>query len=67
MALALAFYAEKDVVAMLGVSRTTVWRMCREKQFPAPVPISKGRGGYPRELVDQWISDKVAATGKAAA
>jgi predicted DNA-binding transcriptional regulator AlpA len=65
MSLAVAFYSERDLVVMLGLSRTTLWRMVKTKIFPAPVMISRGRVGYPREAVDRWIAKKVASAGQA--
>jgi predicted DNA-binding transcriptional regulator AlpA len=31
---------EKEVVQLLGVSRTTLWRWCTAEKFPPPVYLS---------------------------
>jgi hypothetical protein len=40
---------------MLGVSRTTLWRMVHAGTFPSPVRISEGSVGYLLESVEAWI------------
>ena len=44
---------------MIGVSRTTLWRMVREGSFPKPVRISKGNAGYLLETVEAWMQARV--------
>jgi len=44
---------------MIGVSRTTLWRMVREGSFPRPVQISKGNLGYLLETVEAWMQARV--------
>lgn len=45
---------------MLGISKTTLWRMGKDKGFPRPVEISPGRKGYLKNEVDDWLNDKIA-------
>jgi prophage regulatory protein len=56
---AVRFIRSREVVAMLGVSRTTLWRMVREGSFPRPVRISKGNAGYLLETVEAWMRARV--------
>jgi hypothetical protein len=44
---------------MIGVSRTTLWRMVRDGSFPRPVRISKGNLGYLLETVEAWMQARV--------
>ena len=43
---AVRFIRSREVVEMIRVSRTTLWRMVREGSFPKPVRISKGNLDY---------------------
>lgn len=45
----------KDVVRACGISRTTLWRMIRDKQFPPAVAISPNRVGWRESDVKDWI------------
>ena len=40
------FVRTKDVLRMLGVSRTTLWRMVQAGMFPQPIVISKRATGH---------------------
>ena len=53
------FIRSWEVVEMIGVSRTTLWRMVREGSFPRPVRISKGNAGYLLETVEAWMKARV--------
>ena len=53
------FIRSREVVEMIGVSRTTLWRMVREGSFPRPVQISKGNLGYLLETVEAWMRARV--------
>jgi len=55
--------SKNEVCALLGVSRSTLWRMIGAGRFPEPVELSPGRKGHPTDEVDQWIADRKAARG----
>ena len=40
---------------MIGVSRTTLWRMVRAGTFPRPVRITERNRGYLLEAVEAWM------------
>jgi Prophage CP4-57 regulatory protein (AlpA) len=44
---------------MIGVSRTTPWRMVRDGLFPAPVRITTRNRGYVLADVEAWMRDRV--------
>ena len=46
------------VARMIGLSRVTIWRMCRRGQFPKPIAISPGRVGFIAEDIEDWIDSK---------
>jgi hypothetical protein len=55
---------------MLGVSRTTLWRMVQAGLFPQPVVISRRATGHLLHDVEQWMKsrgDRVAGKGPVAA
>src|SRR5713101_1737490 len=56
---AVRFIRSREVVEMIGVSRTTLWRMVREGSFPRPVQISQGNLGYLLETVEAWRQARV--------
>jgi prophage regulatory protein len=51
-----AFYSRRQVVERTTLSATTLWRMVRRGEFPAPVQLSAIRKGWPKEAVDGWIA-----------
>lgn len=50
-----------QVMEMLGVSRSTLWRLVQAGQFPPPVRLSRGRTAYVRQAVEEWISARAHA------
>jgi prophage regulatory protein len=52
------FIRSRDVVAMIGVSRTTLWRMVRAGTFPAPIRITERSRGYLLETIEDWMRSR---------
>jgi prophage regulatory protein len=50
------FIRIRQVLEMIGVSRTTLWRMVQAGTFPRPVRITERSRGYPRETVEAWMT-----------
>ena len=54
-----------DVLKITRISRTTLWRYIRNKDFPAPIKLGGQRsrcvGWYAKE-VNQWLEDRPRAT-----
>jgi prophage regulatory protein len=44
-----------------SLSRTTLWRLVRRQEFPAPVHISDNRIAWPEAAVNAWIAAKMEA------
>lgn len=61
-----AIYREKDVLALLGVSKATLWRWRREGVFPHPIQLGPNTVGWRRGDVDEWLASRPVATGAAA-
>ena len=49
------FIRASEVLRMIGVSRTTLWRMVRAGLFPQPVRITKRNTGYIFDDVESWM------------
>ncbi len=43
---------------VLGISRTTLWRMVADGEFPAPVKLSPGVTAWRVESVREWIATR---------
>jgi prophage regulatory protein len=50
-----------QVEARVALSRTTVWRLMREGDFPKPIPISRGRVAWVEEEISAWIASHIEA------
>lgn len=46
------------VVARVGLSGTTLWRLCRAGKFPAPIRLSANAIGWKESAVEQWLADR---------
>jgi predicted DNA-binding transcriptional regulator AlpA len=49
----------------VGLSTTSIQDLRRRKEFPAPVPLTKGRVAWLRETLDKWLDDKAGNAGGA--
>lgn len=49
------------VARQLGVSETTVWRLCRDGILPNPIQISARRVGWRRSTIEAFIASREAA------
>ena len=52
------FIRIRQVLEMIGVSRTTLWRMVQAGTFPRPVRITERSRGYVRETVEAWMKSR---------
>jgi len=48
----------KDVVAALGVSRSTLYRMMNSGEFPKSLKISRNTIGGRKSVVEQWVTQR---------
>jgi prophage regulatory protein len=47
-----------ELVERTGLSRTTIWRLTRAAQFPAPLKLSKQRRSWIEAEVAEWLRMK---------
>ncbi len=52
----------RAVSARTSLSRTTIWRMVRKGQFPAPIPLSDNRIGWPESAITAWLTQRAHQT-----
>ena len=45
-----------DVLEIVNVSRTTIWRQVKAGTFPAPVKLSPRAVGWRKSEVDAWMN-----------
>ena len=57
------FVRPREVLEMIGVSRTTLWRMVQAGAFPPPVRITTRNNGFVLEAVEEWM--KARTLGRA--
>jgi prophage regulatory protein len=55
------FIRPNEVLRMIGVSRTTLWRMVQAGAFPRPVRITERSRGYVLEDIEAWMKARADA------
>lgn len=56
------FIRPRQVLEMIGVSRTTLWRMVQAGTFPRPVRITERNCGFVLDTVEAWMKARAAGT-----
>ena len=51
-------YRVKDLVEILGISRTTIYRMRKREDFPRPVSLGDRAKGWLREDIEAWVKSR---------
>lgn len=54
------FIRPRQVLEMIGVSRTTLWRMVQAGTFPRPVRITERNCGFLLDTVEAWMEARAA-------
>jgi prophage regulatory protein len=55
----LMFYSKAQVSQKLGMAPSTIYRLVKDGDFPAPVSISKRRVGWVPAEIDEWLTRKI--------
>jgi predicted DNA-binding transcriptional regulator AlpA len=51
----------RQVTELLGLNAVTLWRMCRDGRFPAPLKLSIRKNGWPADEIYAWIASRPKA------
>jgi prophage regulatory protein len=54
------FLRVPDVIAKIGLSKPTLYRMLKAEEFPQPIVI-RNSNLWPEEAVDSWMEAQVEA------
>lgn len=54
----------KQVLGLMGISRSTLYAMMRAKEFPKPVQIAKRRIGWLNSDVEEWLKERATERGR---
>ena len=54
-------YRVKDLVEILGISRTTIYRMRKTGEFPRPISLGDRAKGWLWEDIEEWVKSRRAA------
>ena len=52
----------QDLIVATGMSRATIFRLRKRREFPQPVRLSPGTVGWRSADVDAWLAQREAAT-----
>ena len=54
----------KEACGITSLSRTTLWKMIRKKQFPQPIRLACGRKAFLASEIQEWIDNLTAERDK---
>lgn len=52
------------VCALVGLSKSQIYRMIRAGDFPAGISLGPNSVAWPAEKVHAWIADKISASAR---
>lgn len=52
------FLRQRQVLAFVPISKSTLWRQVRARSFPSPVKLSAGVTAWRAEDVRRWITER---------
>ena len=52
------FLRQRQVLAFVPISKSTLWRQVRARSFPSPVKLSAGITAWRAEDVRRWITEQ---------
>ncbi|KZZ62018.1 hypothetical protein A3762_13815 [Oleiphilus sp. HI0125] len=53
-----------DVMQMTGLARATVYSLIAQGKFPPPVKLSERSSAWVSSEIDEWMSERIAASRK---
>ncbi|SDF54404.1 AlpA family transcriptional regulator [Rhodobacter capsulatus] len=55
------FYRRREVEALTGLARSTIYEMMARGEFPRPVKITGKAVAWPESAVADWMADRQSA------
>lgn len=52
----------QELVQLLSISTTTLWRLRKENRFPEPIKLTERLIGWKIETIENWINDNAPNT-----
>ena len=49
------FYRRSALDDMLGISRSTIYRLMLDEEFPRPIKLGRRAVGWKSEDIDEWL------------
>ena len=49
------FYRRSALEDMLGISRSTIYRLMLDEEFPRPIKLGHRAVGWKSEDIDEWL------------
>ena len=56
------FYRRTSLEEMLGISRSTIYRMMHVGEFPRPIKLGRRAVGWREDEIEQWLRNKANST-----
>jgi prophage regulatory protein len=53
-----------ELLAKVGLSNTTIWRLVRARRFPAPIRLSPNSVGWIDSEIEHWIIQRAEEPGR---
>ena len=50
-----------DVRKLIGLHKSTIYRLIKQKEFPAPIQLGPNSTGFLREEIEEWIANRPRA------
>jgi prophage regulatory protein len=58
------FYRISELCQIVGLSRSGLYKLIRENRFPRGVKLTARATGWPDDLVQKWVRDRLAGPPK---
>ena len=56
------FYCRSALEDMLGISRSTIYRLMLDEEFPRPIKLGRRAVGWKSEDIDEWLLGQAEET-----
>ena len=52
-------YRIREVCVITGLKPSTIYKLIRENSFPKGIHLTARSTGWPSDVVDNWVSDRI--------